>query len=420
MRDAQEYASRIGVSVEEAVSRLKLQDEIGELNAVLAKKERDTFAGLWVEHSPKYRVIARFTRHGESIIQPYIENGPLAELVEVRPASVSLAVLREQLAQTRTALNGLDFDVNATLNVQENRIEIFVTDPDWFEGELQKANIVLPEHVVLVPVEGPSAAEVDVCTVSPADVAAFPRQAPVEGIRAVMEAELIGDLTLAEGCLRVTSIFGGGSPLPVWPADFRLQAEDDAIKVLDGSGEVVAVVGEEVYMSGGIGSQKAMPACVQEQLPASCTGPYWVVGNEVRPNLKRDSDLFSLDVISTTGRTLLFLHKKPVLDEWAPGVSTLGGTLVWYEWERCLRLATETNPAGYLLLWPTDFEARAGEDGIEILDGSGNIIAQSDEQVALRGNEIPVSWELDSYRQLLSELPRDCLGPYWIVSAGRD
>ncbi|HIE56888.1 MAG TPA: hypothetical protein EYP88_01465 [Anaerolineales bacterium] len=81
IQDAKMYTSRFGVDLDEAIRRLKLQSEIGDLNAELAAKEQDTFAGLWIQHQPEYRVIVRFTRNGGVTTQPYIENGPLADII---------------------------------------------------------------------------------------------------------------------------------------------------------------------------------------------------------------------------------------------------------------------------------------------------------------------------------------------------
>ena len=84
--------------------------------------------------------------------------------------------------------------------------------------------------------------------------------------------------------MRVNSIYGDGSILPVWPPEFTLGAENDVLQVLDGTGQVVARVGEEVYMGGGEGLSRAMAQCVRQQLPAACTDPYWIVGDGTRPN----------------------------------------------------------------------------------------------------------------------------------------
>jgi hypothetical protein len=153
----------VGVDLDEAVRRLQYQDDIGRLNATLTANERETFAGLWVEHQPDFRVIVRFTRAGNRTIRPYIESEPWADLIEVRSASVTLAELAAIQAQTTQALDRLDFEVTSLLDVKGNRVEIVVTDRAWFEKELENAGVDLPEHVELVVTEGHSARETDVC-----------------------------------------------------------------------------------------------------------------------------------------------------------------------------------------------------------------------------------------------------------------
>jgi len=415
LQDAQQYAQDVGVDLDEAVRRLQYQDDIGRLNATLTANERESFAGLWVEHQPDFRVIVRFTRAGRRMIRPYIKGEPWADLVEVRSASVTLAELEAIQAQTTQALERLDFEVISSLDVKGNRVEVYVTDREWFEKQLEKAGIDLPKQVELVLIEGHSAREIDVCAPSAVPGIAFPRQEPVEGVRATMAAELIGHLVLVDGCLRVNSIYGEASYLPVWPPEFTLTAEDDGIQVRDGDGQVVARVGEEVYVSGGEGSAASMPECVREQLPAVCTGPYWIVGDTVRPNLRHDSELFSLDVISTTEQSLLFLGQKPVLDEWADGDSVVAGRLVLYDYQRCPRVVSDDGLTDYVPLWPPDYGVRVANGAIEILDGSGQVVARVGEEAVLAGASIPVVWDSEAYQRLRRELPGDCHGPYWIV-----
>jgi len=415
LQDAQQYAQDMGVDLDEAVRRLQSQDDIGRLNATLTANERETFAGLWVEHQPDFRVIVRFTRAGKRTIRPYIESEPWADLVEVRSASVTLAELAAIQAQTTQALDRLDFEVTSLLDVKGNRVEVVVTDRAWFEKELENAGVDLPEHVELVVTEGHSARETDVCAPSSVPGVAFPRQEPVEGIRATMEAELIGNLVLVDGCLRVNSIYGQASTLPVWPPEFTITADEDEIQVHDGDDQVVARVGQEVYMSGGEGSANSMPDCVREQLPAVCTGPYWIVGDTVRPNLRHDSELFSLDVISTTDHTLLFLGQKPALDEWADGDSVVAGTLVLYDYQRCPRVVSDDGLTDYVPLWPPDYGARVENGEFEILDGSGQAVARVKEEAVLAGASIPMVWDSEQYQRLRRELPGDCYGPYWVV-----
>ena len=56
-REAEGYAAHHGVSLEEAQNRFTLQRLAGELNAVLSDREGRTFAGLWIEHTPQFRVV---------------------------------------------------------------------------------------------------------------------------------------------------------------------------------------------------------------------------------------------------------------------------------------------------------------------------------------------------------------------------
>jgi hypothetical protein len=415
-RDAESYASEYNVDLEEALRRLQLQDLIGELNAELAAQEGDTFAGLWIEHTPEFRVWVRFTRDGEDTIRPYIADGPLAGIVEVRGASASLAQLEAAQAALSSVLSDLEVDVSHGLNVAENRVELFVADRAQFKCLLREAGIQLPNHVELVAVGGYSAGEIDICATPGVPGVAFPRQGPVEGIRVVMQAEMVGQLVLVGGCLRLESIYDDTSYLPVWPPEFALSSGDDGINVLDGTGQVVARVGEEIYMGGGEGSASVMAKCVRQQLPVTCTGPYWIVGEGVRPNLRRDSDVFSMEIISMDDRSFFLFHKKAVLDDWVERDASLTGELVLWDYSRCLRIVSDSGLGDYLPLWPAGYTVRVTGDEVEILDSLGQVFARVGQQVRLDGGDIPVVWDLEPYQSLLNELPRDCHGPYWIVS----
>jgi hypothetical protein len=250
---------------------------------------------------------------------------------------------------------------------------------------------------------------------------AFPRQKPSEGWRECMEALLVGTLRLEEGCLRVYSLYDDRSLVPIWPPEFTLRlaggGEGDEVLVIDGQGQVVAHSGEEVYMGGG--SVAVTDEWVLQQIPPACRGEYFIVGCEVRPNLIFHSDLFALEVISDTGRTILALHHKPALYERAGAASaereSVSGDLVLYDGDRCPRLQTDGGPGPITLLWPAGWSLRAEGDVVVVADGTGRAIARSGEAVRLSGRSIPQTWESAVYRRLVNELPGDCPGAYWIV-----
>jgi hypothetical protein len=150
------------------------------------------------------------------------------------------------------------------------------------------------------------------------------------------------------------------------------------------------------------------------QIPQACRGEYFVVGNTVRPNLRQDSDLFSLDVISTTGRTVLFLRHKPALDAGLEKAESLTGELVAYDYRRCLHLQ-QTDRGQLTLFWPPDWSARVEGETVMVVDGTGETVAQVGDQVRLRGRAVPHSWESEVYRRLVGEMPGDCIGASWVV-----
>jgi hypothetical protein len=255
---------------------------------------------------------------------------------------------------------------------------------------------------------------IDVCEPLLSEVA-FPRQEPVDGPRESMAAELVGELVLEDGCLRIESIYGDGSYLTIWLPEFKIIFDGGVPVVLDGEGVVVGKVGEEIYMGGGEGREQSMLACVRTQLPPTCGGPYWLVGEGVRLNLILDSDLLTMDFEYLPDRTAILLKKEPILDEWVDETGTITGFLRFYFPNRCPRIQSDSGMRDFLPLWPQGYTHRFKGGLVEILDQDGVVIARQDELVTLSGGLVPTNWENENYRQLHYETPGDCFGPYWIV-----
>lgn len=161
-KDAEMYASEQGVTVEEALRRLTLQDAIGDLDAELALNEQATFAGLWIQHAPQYRVIVQFTQDGEETIKPYIENGPLAELVELRTAKLTLVELEASQDAAMDEIHDLGIRADSGIDVYENRVEVYVTDQTPLDVALQTTNTSLHNAIVVLTVDELSNPEADI------------------------------------------------------------------------------------------------------------------------------------------------------------------------------------------------------------------------------------------------------------------
>jgi hypothetical protein len=205
--------------------------------------------------------------------------------------------------------------------------------------------------------------------------------------------------------------------LPIWPPEFTLRAAGDHLLVIDGEGQEAARTGEEVYMGGGYAGLD--DEWVLQQIPAACRGETFIVGSEVRPNLRYDSDLFALDVVSTTQQTALFLRYRPALHDQVANGEQMAGKLVVYDYDRCLHLQTDWGPGDVTLLWPFDWSLRDddGDGDLAVVDGTGQAVARVGDVVTLRGRAIPHSMDVPAYAQLVGEMPGDCIGASWLVDA---
>ncbi len=152
--DAQSYASDYGVTVEEARRRLTLQGSVGPIQKDLVDNESGTFAGLWIQHEPTHRIIARFTRDGEATVRPYITGGPLDGLVDVRTADATLNDLKAAQNGAMTKARGVSVPVESEIDVIGNRVKLFVVNKAGLESSLAEAGEQLPNNVDVVAVNG--------------------------------------------------------------------------------------------------------------------------------------------------------------------------------------------------------------------------------------------------------------------------
>ena len=278
-RDAETMAEDLGISVDEAIRRLKLQDPIGTLGAELERLEADTFAGLWIQHEPEYRIVVAFTRNGEETIQPYVENTPLANLIEVRTAEATYEELKAAQQKAHRLLDELGLSLASGINIKENQAELYVTDRPLFDATLQEANIRLPDHVEVITIYEPLGDDIPFA-VTPVPTIHFPQLRTRSAT--FMEALLVGKLIVKDGCLRVSASERDRGHLIIWQPDYFLNSNEGVIEILDRNGQVVARVGEEIRMGGGeVPLTANLKRQLREPLPEQCEGPYWLMGQLV-------------------------------------------------------------------------------------------------------------------------------------------
>jgi hypothetical protein len=115
----------------------------------------------------------------------------------------------------------------------------------------------------------------------------FAAQRTTGGAGETMQALLFGTLTLEGDCLRIANGAGGAHHVPIWPPGYTLARTAGGMDVLDETGRVRVRVGDLIRVSGGetatIDGIRILPEGVERDLRQRCAGPYWIVGNEVRP-----------------------------------------------------------------------------------------------------------------------------------------
>lgn len=114
----------------------------------------------------------------------------------------------------------------------------------------------------------------------------FPLQKPVDGVRDVMQALLVGTLEEREGCLSMDMPEAGTPYVPIWPPGYALEKNMGTLWILDEKDQRKVPVGAKIRMGGGEFPAEALvqvvdPAVV-DTLTQKCPGPYWLVGDGVR------------------------------------------------------------------------------------------------------------------------------------------
>ena len=157
-RDAKAYAEAHDVPLDEAIRRLRQQDPVGELNAVLQEQEAGVFGGLWIQHEPEYKVIVLVTDDQRRIRRRYVQGGPLEEMVEIRQAETTLEELHTIQQETMGILEEIDSRAKTAIDVKRDCVSLFVADPESLQAELDAAGVKLPDHVCIEPTAPPSEA----------------------------------------------------------------------------------------------------------------------------------------------------------------------------------------------------------------------------------------------------------------------
>ncbi|HDS1038166.1 TPA: hypothetical protein QDZ42_001363 [Stenotrophomonas maltophilia] len=120
------YAETMQISMSEAAQRMAAEKAAGELNARLQQEKPGTFAGLYIEHTPEFRIVVRFTGDASKQLSAYTRD----RLYVAGTAPRSLELLRATQQTVADQLNNADMDFVTTVDVRNSLVDVYVLDPE--------------------------------------------------------------------------------------------------------------------------------------------------------------------------------------------------------------------------------------------------------------------------------------------------
>ncbi len=146
--DAPYMAGMFGISLEEAQRRLALAEAVNPLAAAIPVDHPDTFAGLWLEQEPEFKLVVAFTRDAEATLRPYVAGTPLEGIAEARTLPVSYAALQQTQQELAYLFDLYPGVYSSDIDIKGNRVVFDVDDPAAFLAAVAAAGIELPPAVI--------------------------------------------------------------------------------------------------------------------------------------------------------------------------------------------------------------------------------------------------------------------------------
>lgn len=279
-----------------------LQTAPGHLNVALQGAEQETFAGLWIENEPAFKVIALFTRNGERTLQPYIAGTVLEGRVEVRQAKFTLAELTATGDDLNKMMHDLALPFSTAVDVKGNQVAVYITDRELWQNALQQKGITLPEYVTTEVIYEPLRGT-PVFPITPVPAFFFPQLRARSTM--FMTALLQGRLVMVNGCLRVVTANDPQGNLILWQPDYFPTLKESGIEILDRNGQVAARVGEPISLGGGgVPLSEDTTRQLRVPIPSTCAGPYFLMGSIVSKPLLTPQPIQTETSTATMGPTV--------------------------------------------------------------------------------------------------------------------
>ena len=289
------YARAYCVRIEEAERRMEIQnrgsigpktepgrpppspdDSIGALNAALQQKEAGTFAGLWIQHQPDYRVVVAFTRNAAATLARYTKDPLFKPLDRPGPTLVELRAMQDRLIRE---FNERGFRWSgAGASEKTGVVEITLgQDAAPIRAAAARGEFPLPPWVVLVeprPLPIPTPPPPRAGDTRVRSFPQLPFRTDMDMRTLVGVPDVPATLRLVDGCLKLDT--DGETRTALWQASDALDLSDPTkVSVVDRLSGIRIFAGDEIVLLGLQPGEGRVP----EQIVGAegCPGPYRVV-----------------------------------------------------------------------------------------------------------------------------------------------
>lgn len=128
LQDARSYADEFGVSEEEALRRLRAQEQVSHVTDLLRRATQHRFAGLWIEHQPEFRLIVRLV--GDKPVPPGLINAvrrsPIPVFFRTGAAATQVKVLEKVRSSVPWLLTELPDMAGTDMDVRTGEVVLTV------------------------------------------------------------------------------------------------------------------------------------------------------------------------------------------------------------------------------------------------------------------------------------------------------
>jgi len=128
LQDARSYADEFGVSEEEALRRLRAQEQMSKVTDLLKRATKQRFAGLWIDHVPEFQLIVRLV--GDKPVPPGLRNAvrraPIPVVFRTGAAATQAKVLEKIRSSVPWMLTELPDMTGTDMDVKTGDVVLFV------------------------------------------------------------------------------------------------------------------------------------------------------------------------------------------------------------------------------------------------------------------------------------------------------